>query len=375
MNWNLMTDNAISKEDRNVLARFIQESDKLTQGPVVKEFEAAWSKWQGCKYSVFVNSGSSANLLIVRALTQENQTWICQASTWITNVSPVIQNNLDLILCDIDLSNFGPKLDMLETLFQENENLVLFLTHFIGIPAISDALLELCSKYNVTLVEDCCESHGAEFNGKKIGNFGIASSFSFYYGHHMTTIEGGMICTDDEEFYHQLLLLRSHGMLRELPADAQDQYLVDGVDPKFTFLRDAYNVRSCDVNATLGLLQLPRMDENIKIRNQNFEAFVSGLDPEKYHCDFVADGVSSFCLPIISKTNNINEVKSKLKSLDIECRPFIGGNLYKHPVFKDQIPRDSSNVEYLNNNCVYVGNHQDVRSGSVAFLVYALNRI
>lgn len=370
-----MTDNAISQSDRKVLSDFILNSDKLTQGPVVKEFEAAWSKWQGCKYSVFVNSGSSANLLIVRALAQENQTWICQASTWITNVSPVIQNNLDLILCDIDLSNFGPKLDMLETLFQENENSVLFLTHFIGLPAITNPLLELCSKYNVTLVEDCCESHGAEFNGKKIGNFGIASSFSFYYGHHMTTIEGGMICTDDEEFYHQLLLLRSHGMLRELPIDAQEQYIVDGVDPKFTFLRDAYNVRSCDVNAKLGLLQIPRMDENIKIRNQNFESFISMLDPEKYHCDFVADGVSSFCLPIISKTNNINEVRSKLKSLDIEYRPFIGGNLYKHPVFKDQIPRDSSNVEYLNNNCVYVGNHQDVPGGSVAFLVYALNKI
>ena len=117
------------------------------------------------------------------------------------------------------------------------------------------------------------------------------------------------------------------------------------------------------------------MEMDLANSHQNFKLFVSELDPEKYHCDFVADGVSSFCLPIISKTNNINEVKDALASLSVESRPFIGGNLYKHPVFKDQLPRDSFNVEYLNNNCVYVGNHQDIHFDMVSSLVEVLNKI
>jgi len=374
--WKLMTDDAILDTERRELSEFILNSEKLTQGPVVKEFEDAWSKWQGCEYSVFVNSGSSANLLLVRALADRGHNWICQSSTWITNVSPVIQNNLNLLLCDISLDNFGPRLDSLEQMFKENRDCVLFLTHFIGFPAISDALLDLCLKYNVTLVEDCCESHGATFGEKKIGNFGVASSFSFYYGHHMTTIEGGMICTDDEELYHQFLLLRSHGMLRELPADKQDQYVVDGVDPKFTFLRDGYNVRSCEINAKLGIMQIPRMNQNIEIRNGNYREFVSGLDDAKYYCNFDDDGISSFCLPIITKTGNISEVKKLLDSEGIEHRPFIGGNLYKHPPFNDRVvDHFELNSEYINSNCVYVGNHQDITLGMVSDLVLQLNKL
>jgi len=380
MSWNLMTDNAISENDRSVLSNFVLNSGKLTQGPFVKEFERRWSEWLGCKYSVFVNSGSSANLLIARALAEENQTWVCQASTWITNVSPVIQNNLKLILCDIDLHNFGPKLEYLEDIFQKNENCVLFLTHFIGIPAITKELLALCEKYNVTLVEDCCESHGATYQNVRVGNFGVASSFSFYYGHHMTTIEGGMVCTNDEELYNQFLLLRSHGMLRELPSEVQSrpEYHFEECDPRFTFIRDAYNVRSSDLNAKLGLEQLPRLDSIIESRNENYRAFYGRLDNSKYHFDFAVDepyGLSSFCLPIIPKNGNLQDVKSLLDRLNVESRPFIGGNLSRHPIFQiNQCNKtDLKNVEYLNYNCVYVGNHQDVNVDMVTDLADSLN--
>jgi CDP-6-deoxy-D-xylo-4-hexulose-3-dehydrase len=376
MTWGLMSDNAISNDDREALAEFVLTSDRLTQGPVVKEFERAWSNWQGCKYSVFVNSGSSANLLINRALGVKYNTWVCQASTWITNVSPVIQNNQNLFLCDISMSNLGPDLDMLEDVFATHKNVVLFLTHFIGYSAISDDLLELCSKYNVTLVEDCCESHGAEFNGKKIGNFGIASSFSFYYGHHMTTIEGGMICTDGEDLYHQFLLLRSHGMLRELPEPARSNYAVEGIDPKFTFLRDAYNVRSSDINAFLGIRQLSRLDENIKVRNINYKRFKAGLDRSKY---YLGDdgGLSSFCLPLICKKEILDNVRTRLDNANIEHRPFIGGNLYTHPVFGciAGSERCVPNAEYMKTNCVYVGNHQEVTDDMVDMLLAIVNGV
>ena len=196
--WKLMTDNAIDSNERRKLSSFVRWSSRLTQGKMVKQFEKAWSKWLGCKYSVFVNSGSSANLLIVRALSGKEDTWVAQSCTWSTAVSPIMQLS-NLQLCDIDLRNFGPDLKNLEHIFKTKKPKFIHLTHLLGFPAITHELLDLCAKYAVTIVEDCCESHGAHFNNKKVGTHGIASSFSFYYGHHMTTIEGGMVCTDDKD--------------------------------------------------------------------------------------------------------------------------------------------------------------------------------
>lgn len=196
----------------------------------------------------------------------------------------------------------------------------------------------------------------------------------------MTTIEGGMVCTNDEELYNQFLLLRSHGMLRELPSEVQSrpEYHFEECDPRFTFIRDAYNVRSSDLNAKLGLEQLPRLDSIIESRNENYRAFYGRLDNSKYHFDFAVDepyGLSSFCLPIIPKNGNLQDVKSLLDRLNVESRPFIGGNLSRHPIFQiNQCNKtDLKNVEYLNYNCVYVGNHQDVNVDMVTDLADSLN--
>ncbi len=373
--WKLMTDNAIDSNERRELSSFVRWSSRLTQGKMVKQFEKAWSKWLGCKYSVFVNSGSSANLLIVRALSGKEDTWVAQSCTWSTAVSPIMQLS-NLQLCDIDLRNFGPDLKNLEHIFKTKKPKFIHLTHLLGFPAITHELLDLCAKYAVTIVEDCCESHGAHFNNKKVGTHGIASSFSFYYGHHMTTIEGGMMCTDDKDLYHELLLLRSHGLLRELPEEEQQKRKTDKVDPLFTFVRDGFNVRGTDINAKLGLMQLPKLDDFIKQRNENFNVFIANLDPDKYHKNFDLQGISNFAFPIFSKTVDINSVKELLSGMSIEYRPCIAGNLYEHP-FMDCIDQEryDTNSQKIHENCVYVGNHKDVSCSMIKNLCEGLNSL
>ena len=377
MTWNLMTDDAITSADREVLANFVRTSSRLTQGDVVLQFEKAWSKWLGCKYSIFVNSGSSANLVIVRALTAaaKQDTWVAQACTWATTVSPIMQF-AKLQLCDINLDNFSPDLLNLEYIFKTQKPKFLLLTHLLGFVSLSDELLNLCKKYNVTLVEDCCEAHGAEFKGKKVGTHGVASSFSFYYGHHMTTIEGGMICTDDEDLYHEMLQLRSHGMLRTLPAKQQAQHQSDNVDPFFTFLRDGFNVRNTDFHAVLGVRQLERLDDCIVHRNKNYDTFVQHLDATKYKVDFVREGCSNFALPIFVKDGNTTQVKDKMRELGIEYRPCVAGNLFQHP-FMHQVKqlRFEENAQQVHEKCMYVGNHKDVTPDMVKQLCKALNSL
>ena len=379
--WKLMTDDAISEHERKELADFILFTDKLTQGNTVKEFEEQWSKWLGCKYSIFVNSGSSANLMLVRAIhsmnKKDNPSWVSQACTWSTTISPILQNGGGLHLCDVDLTNFSPDLLQLETIFNKQKVEYLFLTHLLGFPSMSDDLLTLCEKYGVTLLEDCCEAHGASFKGKKVGNFGIGSSFSFFYGHHMTTIEGGMVCTNDEDLYHELLLLRSHGLLRELPSHERQNRQVEGVHPAFCFLRDGYNLRNTEINAKLGLMQLKGLDGNIEYRNRILSLFINSLDPRLFRTNFNTDGCSNFALPVFAKHPGlIDKVEKTLSHLGVEYRPCVAGNLHRHPL-TDNVPNiyKDSNVEDIHKNCMYIGNHKDVKESQVSYLCRKLNEL
>jgi|15BtaG_2_1085339.scaffolds.fasta_scaffold01916_4 CDP-6-deoxy-D-xylo-4-hexulose-3-dehydrase len=386
--WKMMSDNAISLTDRIVMADFICSSPKLSQGEMVKKFEREWSEWQGCKYSVFVNSGSSANLLAVSAMIEQyghGRPWYAQSCTWSTNVAPILQLNGNKVgLCDADLSNFGPDLKTLETLIKGDPQhpRFFFLTHLLGFSGISDDLISLCEENNVTIIEDCCEATGTTFKGKKVGNFGKCSTFSFFYGHHMTTIEGGMVCTNDEETYEFLLLLRSHGLLRELPKESQKRKIeqVPVVYPQFTFMCSGFNVRNMEMNAVLGSMQLKNIDKHIEIRNKNYHTLMENLDPDLYKTNFNTEGISSFCLPIYTKKVDINKVEKLLLSNEIEYRPCVAGNLIKHPMFKrikhNMIHHSfSMNSDLIHNNCIYVGNHQDVSTDNVLELCTLLNGV
>lgn len=371
-----MHDNAISQEDRNALSDFILSSSKLTNGDKVKEFEQKWSEWLGVKYSVFVNSGSSANLLIVQCAHDlyGKNAWASQSCTWATTISPIIQSEADLHLTDIDLKNLGPDLNDLERIFTKNKTKYLFLTHVLGIPCSSKELISLCKKYNVIIFEDCCEAHGSKINGKKVGTFGLASSFSFFYGHHITTIEGGMICTNDKDFYHHCLLLRSHGLLRELPQKEKSKRAIENLNQDFTFLTPGYNLRNTEISAVLGINQMKRLDRAIESRNRNFKVFSENIDKNKYHCDFETKDVSLFAIPIIVKKGCIKKIENMLNKYQFEYRPLIAGNLMRHPMTKSLIQdKHFYKSNYIHDNSFYVGNNESITEEQVKLLTNLLN--
>lgn len=381
LNWKLMHDDAITDTDRKKMCDFIMSNQKLSYGERVKEFEKAWSDWLGVKHSVYVNSGSSANLILVQAMHDlcGRGDWVAQSCTWATNVSPILQlksMSQGLYLTDVDLKNLGPSIHDIELYFKKHSVRYLFLTHVLGIPAFTDELLDLCNRHGVVLLEDCCESHGSTWKGKKVGTVGLASTFSFFYGHHITSIEGGMVCTNNEQLYHHLLLLRSHGMLRELPEEERIKRKVQGVDERFTFLCNGYNVRNTDLNAVLGISQMSRLDKSVSVRAHNFKTYLLGLDPTKYHTDFCSDGVSLFAFPIIRKDGNIQQVSNALQKNGIDNRPLIAGNLFRHPMMKDcntYVVR--GNADYIHDNSLYVGNNEFVKTSDVERLVRVLNEV
>ena len=240
----LMSDN-IDKQDINSLIEFLSQEKipKLTNGPKVVEFENAWGGWLGTKYNLMVNSGASANELTMLALNYihgEGEI-IVPPLTWISDISSVIFSGFKPVFVDINLKNFSFDIEKLKSSITPNTKAI-FLTHVLGINGLTDELIDLCNEKNILLIEDVCESHGTTFKGQKVGSIGFASNFSFYFAHHMSTIEGGMICTNDERFYQVCRALRSHGMTREMTDLNFRQQIIDenpDLNPDFIFLNPA----------------------------------------------------------------------------------------------------------------------------------------
>ena len=264
----LMSDN-IDRADINCLIEFLQQEPlpRLTNGPKVVEFEEKWSEWLGVKHSVFVNSGTAANELTMLALTYlypEGGEIITPPLTWISDINSVLFANFKPVFVDINKNNLSFDLDKLENSITDKTKAI-FVTHVLGLNALSDRLLKICEERDIKLIEDVCESHGAKFNNNKLGSIGFASNFSFYFAHHMSTIEGGMVCTNDEYLYNICRSFRSHGMVREMKNDnIKSKILTENVDlnPDFVFLRPSHNFRSTEINAVLGISQLSRLDDN-----------------------------------------------------------------------------------------------------------------
>ena len=362
--WRLM-DCAITQSDKLKLIEFISSSDMYTCGKKVEEFENKWSEWLGCKHSLFVTSGSTANLLLLASVKEfynipNGSKVLVPACTWVTNVSPVFQNGLEPVFCDINLDNYSFDTDNLP----DDDIKIVFITHLLGLNAPME---KLKNKYqDAIFIEDICESHGiTDEYGKKRG-YGTGSTFSFYYGHHMTTIEGGMISTDNAELYQLMKLKRSHGMARHLLSENYEKTVskYPNIDPKFLFLTDGYNFRNTELNAVIGIEQLQRLDESIKIRKRNYDRFMVQLLKYEtfFHVPRYDPYNSSFCLPFVCKTN---ELKTKLvnifNKLEIEYRPIVGGNLLIHPFLtKWKNSTKTPNADLLNDNGVYIGNSQFV---------------
>jgi CDP-6-deoxy-D-xylo-4-hexulose-3-dehydrase len=366
----------IDKGDIDNLISWLKTYPSLTKGKKTIEFEKKWSEWLGCKYSVFVNSGSSANLMMIYCLKLLNQlknNKICVPTLcWATDLSPVLQFDMEPVLIDCNLENLSVDLSHLETVFKNENPSVLLLVSVLGFSPDMNKIIELCERYDVILLEDNCESQGSKYNGVKIGNFGLMSSFSTYFGHTMSTIEGGMICTNDDEIYKTLLQLRSHGWDRDLPEYdkilLREKWGVDNFSAMYTFYVPGFNLRSTDLQAVIGIGQLDKVDNMIKNRNKNFKYYEKKLKGKIWFPQETEGTLTSnFAIPII--TNNKNEKNNLIDNLnfhDIACRPLISGSMGTQPFYKKKYGENKlPNASIIDDRGLYVPNHDKLTTEEI----------
>jgi CDP-6-deoxy-D-xylo-4-hexulose-3-dehydrase len=360
---------------------------KLTNGPKVLEFEKKWSEWLGVKYSLMLNSGASANELTLLALKYMygDGEIIVPPLTWISDISAILFSGMKPVFCDINFYNLSFDIDHLKSLINENTKAI-FLTHVLGINGLSDELINLCKEKNIKLIEDVCESHGTKFKNKKVGTFGDVSNFSFYFAHHLSTIEGGMICTDDEYFYQICRALRSHGMIREMTDENLKNKIISenqDLNEDFIFLNPSHNFRSTELNAVIGLSQLERLDFNNQKRIENFDYFMQTLDSEKYFTDLDTEGNCNYAFIVILKEPSFilrDKLENNLKENGIEFRRGLsgGGNQMRQPYFKKNYNFDFTNfpnIEHIHNFSWYIGNYPTLEKNKIDFLLNVLNNV
>jgi CDP-6-deoxy-D-xylo-4-hexulose-3-dehydrase len=382
----LMEDN-ITKEDIGELVSFLTQEKipKLTNGPKVLEFEKQWSEWVGVKYSLMLNSGASANeltMLAIKYMAGEGEV-IVPPLTWISDVASVLFAGLTPVFCDINLKNLSFDLDDLESKITSKTKAI-FLTHVLGLNGITPRLLEICEKHDIVLIEDVCESHGSTYQGKKTGSIGFASNFSFYFAHHLSTIEGGMICTNNERFYQICRALRSHGMIREMTDESLKASIIEqnpDLNKDFIFLHPSHNFRSTEINAVLGLSQIKRLDDNNQKRIDNFNYFISKLDSQYYVTDLEMEGQCNYAFIVILKTASFamrDRLEKVLRAEGIEFRRGLsgGGNQLRQPYFKENWNVDHSKypvVNHVHDFGWYIGNYPSLRRESIDTLLEILN--
>ena len=386
--WPLMHNN-ITRADLDLIIQYLSGEDpQLTHGPKVREFEKKWSEWLGVKYSVMVNSGSSANDLTMLALKHLKGAGdvIVPPLTWVSDIASVLHAGMSPKFVDISPKNLA--LDETKVLNAISSNTkAVFLTHVLGYDGLTDKLIKTLSDLGIPLIEDVCESHGATHNGKKLGSFGWASNFSFYYAHHLTTIEGGMICTNDQELFEVIRMLRSHGMLRESTNEnLKEKYMLEYPDlnSDFIFTIASHNMRPTELNGLLGISQLNRLDTNNKKRAENLDCFLNNLNSEIFRTDFLREGNSNYAFTLVLKEPSYDlrdKVEFQLKSNGVEYRRGLsgGGNQLRQPYLKNisglPNPESLKETEHIHNFAWYIGNYPSINQNDIVWLTDLLNSI
>ncbi|HEV8327359.1 MAG TPA: DegT/DnrJ/EryC1/StrS aminotransferase family protein [Nitrospiraceae bacterium] len=389
MKYPLMRNNILREDLNAVIEHLNQEDPILTHGANVRAFEAEWSAWLGVKHSVFVNSGASANLLtmaILKIRYPEGGEVIVPPLAWVSDIASVLQNGFKPVFVDIDPRTLGMDPAKILATITDTTRAV-FLTHVQGFNGLTDQLLSELQQRHIPLIEDVCESHGATHNGKKLGSFGWISNFSFYYAHHMSTIEGGMVCTNDQEVYQQVRMLRSHGMVREAndPAvHAAYRSANPDLNPDFIFAFPAYNTRNTEIGGIMGRSQLKRLDLNVKRRTENLLRFLRQIDSNKYQTDFKIEGSSNYAFNLILKRPDDEFVQRLMKVMresGIEFRRGSagGGNQIRQPYLKGIVPKDHHRefpeTEHVHFYGFYIGNFPDLCDAEIDQLCGVLNSV
>lgn len=382
--------NNILREDLDAVIEHLKQDDPmLTNGPIVRAFEAEWSAWLGVRYSVFVNSGASANLLamaILKLRHPDGGEVIVPPITWVSDIASVLQNGFTPVFVDIDPRSLAMDAAQIPAKITDKTRAV-FLTHVQGFDGLTDELLLDLGRRGIPLIEDVCESHGATHNQRRLGGFGWMSNFSFYYAHHMSTIEGGMLCTNDPTVYQQARMLRSHGMVRESSDPSiVTEYAVahPELNPEFIFAFPAYNVRNTEIGGILGRSQLKRLDDIVRRRTEHLTRFLGRIDGAKYRTDFKLEGSSSYAFNLVLNEPDdrlVARLMLKMRDSGIEFRRGSagGGNQVRQPYLNGIVPkdhhRDFPEAEHVHFFGFYLGNFPDLRDEEVDALCGILNAV
>ncbi len=376
-----LVNDTIDQADLDKLANWLSKNPRLTKGDLTVEFEKRWSDWLGVKYSVFVNSGSSANLAAIYSLMLsgklKNNKIIVPAVSWVTTVAPAIQLGLTPIMCDCDMGNLGLDTTHLRELIEKENPAAIILVHVLGFPNHMKEIVDLCEEYDILLIEDTCESIGSKYDDKYVGTFGQLSTFSFYFGHHMSTIEGGMISTNDEELYHILLSIRSHGWDRDLPTNKQkelrEKYQVNDFKSLYTFYYPGFNLRATDLQAFIGIQQMEKIDNIVSVRNKNYLKYKNGIKNDFWSVSPSKNSyISNFSFPLITK--NINSLINSLQENSIECRPLICGSINEHPFWYERFGKQElPNSKLVHEYGLYIPNNHQMTEEEIDKVIKIVN--
>ena len=373
----------ISNNDIDKLIEWLGTYPRHTKGPLTLELEKKWSEWLGVKYSVFCNSGSSANLLMLSAFKEQHHTKnnvqvVVPSVAWATDLAPVMQLGMTPLLCDCNMDDLSVDLEHLKEIFWRKNPDALMLVSVLGLVPNMDKIVELCERHDVMLLEDTCESMGCEYKGKKLGTFGRMSSFSTFFGHHISTIEGGFISTDDEELYELMVSLRSHGWDRDLKKETQielqKEWDVSDFDAMYTFYYSGYNLRSTDLNAFIGLGQIDKLDDWGKKREYNFNLYQKLIKNDYWKVKPQSNSfVSNFAYPVIHP--NRDEIVKELQKNDVEVRPMICGSMGTQPFYvKEWGKKELPNVTIVDLCGFYVPNNPSMTSEDIIFVCDIINK-
>ncbi len=378
-----LVEDTIDNKDIDRLVQWLQTYPRLTKGPVTEQLESKWAKESGTKYSVFCNSGSSANLLMLQALLEsgrlsQGDSVVIPGLAWATDLAPVIQLGLNPIICDVNLEDLSADLGDLEGIFKSLKPKALILVSVLGLVPDMTELTKMCDKHDVILLEDACESMASKHQGQGLGTFGLMSSFSTYFGHHISTIEGGFVCTDNFEMYEMLKAVRSHGWARDLSEKTREklkkEWKVSEFDSLYTFYYSGFNVRSTDLQAFVGLSQVDKLSPTSVIRNRNYTLYQQNIKNDYWSpVTRPGDFISNFAYPIIHP--NRNEIVERLQESKVEVRPLICGSMVSQPFYRKKFKhRELKNCNIVDKFGMYIPNHPKMTPEDIIFVSQIINK-
>lgn len=372
----------IDKEDIDNLIDWLSTYPHLTKGSITPKYEEKWANWLGTKHAVFVNSGSSANLLMLYALVatgrlEVGDKVVVPTVSWSTDLAPVVQLGLTPVLCDCNMIDLSIDINHFKEIIEKERPKALMLVSVLGMVPQMNELVDLCNSNGIALLEDACESLGSKFRGKNIGSFGLMSSFSTYFGHHISTIEGGMICTNDTKIYNVLKSLRSHGWDRDLDEDYKNnlrkEHKVSEFESLYKFYHFGFNVRSTDLQAFIGLGQLDKLGLIVSARNYNYLLYSEKIDGVYWKAPSSTSDkyISNFAYPIIHPQRD--KIVKELNDEDIAVRPLICGSLEKQPFWKGGEEPKLKNGDIVDRYGLYLPNNHQMKPAEILKICDIIN--